>query len=369
MSSRCCRAASGACSSTTIDDVAPIMRQAIVSVEDQRFYEHSGVDIRASGARSGRTSGTAGRRGRFDDHAAVRQARLRPERAHARSQGARSRARLAAEQRWSKDRILVAYLNTIYFGNGAYGIQQAARTYFNKGARTCQLHEAALLAGLPADPSAYDPVRHPATRGSGATTCSRRMADQGRIGPSRRCRQRTRSRCPKPARRPPARAPAAPLRTSSTTSPTSCPALRRRARVRRRSPRVRRRSTSTCRRRRGGRSRRCCRIRRALPPRSSRSIPRDGSVKAMFGGSSFRREPVQPGHAGRAPARLRVQADRARGGVSAGHLAARPSSSRSRSRSTPATASGRCATTRGLPRAGSTSPRRWCTPTTRSTPS
>ncbi|HZC28466.1 MAG TPA: transglycosylase domain-containing protein, partial [Gaiellaceae bacterium] len=66
------------------------------------------------------------------------------------------------EQRWSKERILTAYLNTIYFGNGAYGIQRAAQTYFRTTAKKLTLPEAALLAGLPADPSAFDPVANPA---------------------------------------------------------------------------------------------------------------------------------------------------------------------------------------------------------------
>src|SRR5437764_12740874 len=61
-------------------------------------------------------------------------------------------------QHWSKDRMLTSYLTTIYFGNGAYGIQRAAQTYFNTTAAKLTLAQAALLAGLPADPSGYDPV-------------------------------------------------------------------------------------------------------------------------------------------------------------------------------------------------------------------
>ena len=65
-----------------------------------------------------------------------------------------------------------AYLNTIYFGNGAYGIQQAARTYFKKSARQLELAEAALLAGIPADPRATTRPRTP-QRPPGDATCSR----------------------------------------------------------------------------------------------------------------------------------------------------------------------------------------------------
>src|SRR5262249_35905241 len=65
------------------------------------------------------------------------------------------------EQKWSKDQILTAYLNTIYFGNGAYGIERAARTYFGHSALKLTLPESALLAGIAEAPSLYDPVAHP----------------------------------------------------------------------------------------------------------------------------------------------------------------------------------------------------------------
>jgi penicillin-binding protein 1A len=63
---------------------------------------------------------------------------------------------------WTKEKILTEYLNTIYFGNGAYGIQQAARIYFDKSAHDLNLAESALLAGIPADPTGFDPVARPA---------------------------------------------------------------------------------------------------------------------------------------------------------------------------------------------------------------
>jgi len=144
------------------EDIAPIMRQAIVSVEDQRFFDHKGIDLRgvaralwADVRQQAIVEGGSTITQQF-----VKNAYIRNERTLAR------KVREAAlawqlEQRWSKDRILTAYLNTIYFGNGAYGIQQASRTYFGKGARFLELHEAALLAGIPADPARYDPVTSP----------------------------------------------------------------------------------------------------------------------------------------------------------------------------------------------------------------
>jgi penicillin-binding protein 1A len=87
------------------------------------------------------------------------------------------------EQRWSKDRILTAYLNTIYFGNGAYGVERAARTYFGHDAKKLAAPEAALLAGIPEDPSLYDPVAHPRTAKARRTTVLRLMLQQDVITP------------------------------------------------------------------------------------------------------------------------------------------------------------------------------------------
>jgi penicillin-binding protein 1A len=143
-------------------DIAPIMKQAIVSVEDQRFYEHNGIDVRgvARALWADVRSQAIIEGGSTITQQFVKNAYIRNERTLAR------KVREAAlawqlEQRWSKDRILTAYLNTIYFGNGAYGVQQAASTYFKKSARFLDLDEAALLAGIPADPSRYDPVTNP----------------------------------------------------------------------------------------------------------------------------------------------------------------------------------------------------------------
>ncbi len=165
-----------------IDDVAPIMRQAIVSVEDQRFYEHNGVDIRGIARalwEDVRSQGVV-EGGSTITQQYVKNAYVRNEQTIAR------KVREAAlawqlEQKWSKDRILLAYLNTIYFGNGAYGIQQAARTYFQKGARRLTLAESALLSGLPADPSLYDPTQHPRAARARRAYVLQTMFDQGKI--------------------------------------------------------------------------------------------------------------------------------------------------------------------------------------------
>jgi penicillin-binding protein 1A len=169
----------------SIEEVAPIMRQAIVSVEDRRFYEHDGVDIRGivralwEDIRSNKVV----EGGSTITQQFVKNAYIRNEQTIGRKVREAALAWQLEKQWKSKNRILVAYLNTIYFGNGAYGIQQASRTYFHKGARRLRLHEAALLAGLPADPSRYDPVQHPREARKRRQFVLTTMADQGKISP------------------------------------------------------------------------------------------------------------------------------------------------------------------------------------------
>src|SRR5437764_11250285 len=87
------------------------------------------------------------------------------------------------EQHWNKLRILTAYLNTIYFGNGAYGIQRAAQTYFNTSAARLTLAQAALLAGIPADPSRYAPVAYPKAARGRRLEGLNAMVSQGDVSP------------------------------------------------------------------------------------------------------------------------------------------------------------------------------------------
>jgi len=145
------------------EDIAPIMRQAIVSVEDKRFFEHDGIDLRgvARALWADIRSQAIVEGGSTITQQFVKNAYIRNERSFARKVREAALAWQLEKQWNSKDRILTAYLNTIYFGNGAYGIQQASRAYFQKGAKYLELHEAALLAGLPADPARYDPVTNP----------------------------------------------------------------------------------------------------------------------------------------------------------------------------------------------------------------
>ncbi|HEX5583969.1 PBP1A family penicillin-binding protein [Gaiella sp.] len=164
------------------DQIAPIMKQAIVAVEDKRFYEHKGVDVHAilralwADVRSQSV---------VEGGSTITQQYV--QNAYSRNKDTLARkvreAALAWQlsQRWSKDRILTAYLNTIYFGNGAYGILQAARTYFDRSASELTLPEAALLAGLPRSPTFYDPVQHPAAARERRAYVLQLLFEQGRI--------------------------------------------------------------------------------------------------------------------------------------------------------------------------------------------
>src|SRR5437870_3718857 len=88
---------------------------------------------------------------------------------------------LELERRYSKDRILEMYLNQIYFGHGAYGVEAAARTYFGKSVSELDVREAALLAGLPRAPSSYSPFEHADLAKRRREVVLRRMVEYGAI--------------------------------------------------------------------------------------------------------------------------------------------------------------------------------------------
>jgi len=132
----------------TWPEISPWIKHAIVDVEDKRFYEHRGVDVH--GIMRAVWQDVRNKRvvegGSTITQQFVKNTYVKSQRSISRKL---KEAALAwqLEQRWSKDRILTAYLNTIYFGNGAYGVQQAALTYFHHPAdpEHLGLAEAALL--------------------------------------------------------------------------------------------------------------------------------------------------------------------------------------------------------------------------------
>jgi len=164
------------------DEIAPVMKQAIVAIEDRRFFEHRGVDLHAifRAVWADVTSQSI-----VEGGSTITQQFIKNAYVHSSPSISRKLKEAALawqlEQRWSKDRILSAYLNTIYFGNGAYGIQQASQTYFHHSAKALTLPEAALLAGIPRDPTLYDPVANPKQAAARRGLVLRNMYEQGDI--------------------------------------------------------------------------------------------------------------------------------------------------------------------------------------------
>jgi penicillin-binding protein 1A len=164
------------------DDMSPWIRTAIIAVEDKRFFEHRGIDVRgiARAIWADVRNQEVVQGGSTITQQYVKNAYIRNQR----SIGRKLREAALAwqlEQKWPKDRILTAYLNTIYFGNGAYGVQQASQTYFQRGPRHLTLADAALLAGIPADPTRFDPATRPRAAGERRRLVLRRMLEQGVI--------------------------------------------------------------------------------------------------------------------------------------------------------------------------------------------
>jgi penicillin-binding protein 1A len=146
-----------------LNQVSPWMAKAVISVEDKRFYQHGGVDYEGIVRAAWRdlTKGKVVEGGSTITQQLVRN--LYPVSRERTLERKIKEACLAFKLsgQWSKDRILAAWMNQVYFGNHAYGVEAAAQTYFSKHAKNLTMIEAALLAGLPQAPSLYDPVVNP----------------------------------------------------------------------------------------------------------------------------------------------------------------------------------------------------------------
>ncbi|HEX5621019.1 MAG TPA: transglycosylase domain-containing protein [Solirubrobacteraceae bacterium] len=172
--------------------IAPVMKHAIIAIEDRRFYTNEGVDLRGIG------------RALYQDvvqkrvvqgGSTITQQLVKNALAAQDDRTLFQKLREAAlayhlTHQWSKERILNTYLNTIYFGNGAYGVEAAARTYFQTSHQGCDQtgnkicgddllpQEAALLAGMVSSPSAYDPIAHPEAAKARRNLVLQRMLEQ-----------------------------------------------------------------------------------------------------------------------------------------------------------------------------------------------
>ncbi len=142
-------------------NIPEVMADAVVAIEDQRFWEHSGIDLKAllRAAYVNATEGRVVQGASTITQQLVKNLYVGNEESIARKL---REAYLAwqLEHKRTKEQILTKYLNTVYFGNGAYGVQAAAQTYFDEDAAELTLVQASLLAGLIRAPVDYDPVVH-----------------------------------------------------------------------------------------------------------------------------------------------------------------------------------------------------------------
>ena len=180
-------------------EISPFMRNAVISIEDQRFYENNGVDPRGILRALVQDTLTGGSRqgGSTITQQFVKNALGAQDQRTVTQKLRESALAYHLTRKWSKEKILSEYLNSIYFGNGAYGIESAARVYFGRDAnhvgcgvkeKPCAAElsaaEAALLTAVIANPTAYDPVAHPEAAIQRRNIVLGKMRDQGRISAS-----------------------------------------------------------------------------------------------------------------------------------------------------------------------------------------
>ena len=320
--------------SVRLEEIPCTLRDAVIAIEDERFYRHNGVDVRAV-ARAVRENAEAGERGRgrLDDHPAVREeGAARGRLADRRAQAREASLALQLERHYSKDRILELYLNAIYFGNGAYGVAAAAQQYFAKPVASSRWPRARSSRASSSGRAPPTPTTTPALAARAAQRRARRMVREplrGRGGrPGRKDRaghpRRRRPFPPRSATRRPTssrrsssgssttRASAPPPRTAATCSSAAGCASRPRSTSRPSGPprRLRRDPAG-----RGARSRR--------GPRGDRAEHRlragDGRRARLLRSGPSRE--AQPRHSGPAAGRVGVQAAGARRRARRGHEA------------------------------------------------
>ncbi|KQV44463.1 MULTISPECIES: transglycosylase domain-containing protein [unclassified Rhizobium] len=166
----------------SLEEMSPYIPQAVVAIEDRRFYSHFGVDPLGL-ARAVVTNLTSGRMVQGGSTLTQQLAKnmfLSPERTLERKV---QEVLLSfwLEQNYTKDQILSMYLNRVFFGSNAYGVEAASRRYFNKSARDVNLGEAAMLAGLLKAPSRLSPARDPQAAEERAQVVLGAMREEGYI--------------------------------------------------------------------------------------------------------------------------------------------------------------------------------------------
>ncbi len=166
----------------SLSGMTPLMPKAVIASEDRRFYEHGAIDLMGIGraAVTNLITGETREGGSTIAQQTVKNIFLSEERTFTRKAEELALA-VQLERNYTKDEILEIYLNTIYFGAGAYGIGQAAATYYHKKPADLTLSECATLAGIIPAPSVYNPQTDPTAAAKRMTLVLMLMAKEGYI--------------------------------------------------------------------------------------------------------------------------------------------------------------------------------------------
>ncbi|MGY3765511.1 PBP1A family penicillin-binding protein [Vagococcus vulneris] len=167
----------------SIDQVSPYIKDAVISTEDRRFYEHHGYDVKGiarAAVRSVINRNASGGGGSTITQQLAKNAKLTQEQTVTRKAKELFLA-IEIEKKYSKDEILEMYLNKSYFGNGVWGVQDASRKYFGKDAKDVTVDEAAVLAGMLKGPSIYNPIDHMDRAVARRDTVLSVMVDNGKL--------------------------------------------------------------------------------------------------------------------------------------------------------------------------------------------
>lgn len=162
-------------------DIPQDMKNAIIAIEDKRFYDHRGIDIfRTSGAMINVLKGSQSYGGSTLTQQLVKNITEDNQVSLTRKLREIFRA-MELEERYSKDEILESYLNVVNFGGGSRGVQAAANLYFKKPIQECSLAQCATIAGITQNPTAYNPLYHPQNNKERRELVLKEMLEQGMI--------------------------------------------------------------------------------------------------------------------------------------------------------------------------------------------
>ncbi len=179
----------------SLEDISPFMTDAIIAVEDSRYYEHGGIDTRglaravASMAQGGSRQGASTITQQYVNNVIIQTYAANGEDEKIKLGGDKLigdkvreiKLAIAMEKKYSKDEILQGYLNWVLFANGNFGVQSAASFYFGISAKDLNPAQSALLAGIVNSPTFYDPVTNPDNAMTRRNTVLDLMLDQGKI--------------------------------------------------------------------------------------------------------------------------------------------------------------------------------------------